>query len=539
MEQMKPSNSPMDGLNKTEVEETLFDDLKLFEAVFREKPVKPRETFKRSKISKRSSHALPLSSLHYVAQLKDTKPQAEALWVPIPEAAPNFNDVFRDPLKADKARAFMLHLYQQRLKMERYEEHAPGLSRSTGFCPVASKNLKQLIGRDYASIIRTLEAHQIIESRRNDRGGKCYTPNKHSCVYRPLFNGRVNGSYRHEWITHNNVIKGIKKYYQRRYQAKKDRLLALEPWMATNVDLMSKLKLDVSIDDILSLEEVRTADPNKSCERFFYYFTFAQDFNHRINGYISKDDYSGRVHNQLTNLPKALRPFLKLEGEDSGLVMLDIRSAQPYMLALLFEHPRLFDLIPEFGPVKNRVVGHARASDLRQFFDDCANARFYVRFTAPRGLDEKTVKIKLLEHVFYCPASDKVKKSERITYQDLFKGWYPSVFKILNSLKRVSKETLPFVYEYSMKKKRKKDRTGKMYIAPNMIATRLEVELVLNRITKACNQIGIETVTIHDAWIMREQDQARFEKVFYDTFEELGVKPPMFSKKVLEPKHRK
>ncbi len=68
-----------------------------------------------------------------------------------------------------------------------------------------------------------------------------------------------------------------------------------------------------------------------------------------------------------------------------------------------------------------------------------------------------------------------------------------------------------------------------MFVVPNLIAQRLEVALLLNSVTYDCSLSGIETATIHDAWVLRKNDQVAFMDRFNAAFRRLGIAPPTVS----------
>jgi hypothetical protein len=67
------------------------------------------------------------------------------------------------------------------------------------------------------------------------------------------------------------------------------------------------------------------------------------------------------------------------------------------------------------------------------------------------------------------------------------------------------------------------------------MAARLEVEILLKRITKRCAEERIGAATIHDAWIICESDKYKFMRIYREEFEKLGLKPPDCSYDVLKP----
>ncbi len=72
-----------------------------------------------------------------------------------------------------------------------------------------------------------------------------------------------------------------------------------------------------------------------------------------------------------------------------------------------------------------------------------------------------------------------------------------------------------------------------MYSGIAMICQRLEARIFIDLITQRLNKAGVITIGIHDAWVLKRKDET-FDLVFYQVFEELGIRPPKLSKEVLE-----
>lgn len=452
----------------------------------------------------------------------------DTLTAMVPIDAPALDAIFKNSREKDKALVLLQHLFFTWRMMKAHKNFAPQIERSSGWVPILAENLKRLV-HNYSEIIQTLIHHNIIEYKKNNKGGKNYYPGKLSMLYRVKFGSKITNPeqqrYRQEKITHPFIIKKVKDYYEKDYKNQRSIFLAQIPWFSGNLNFMDQLIIDVSP------EELQKHNPDK----FYYLWGVQQQFNDGLNRHISRDDFAGRIYSELSSLPKNLRPYLRLKNESSELMIADIKGSQPYFLASLFVHyNELLLLIPQFYPIAHKIKKYALHSDIRLFLEDCLSDNFYKRIMNVSGLSKPEVKQAMFQHIFYCSASNQHKiqavKEERLRFRNLFMSIYPSVYKLLVDLKRTQKQTLPFVYEISKRKKGK----GKMYITTNLIATLLEVIFVINKIAKRLSDDGIPVALIHDAFIFRKQDLDKFDQIFNEAFQECKIRPPMLDKVALK-----
>lgn len=438
----------------------------------------------------------------------------------VPIDAPALETIFKNSREKDKALVILQHLFFTWRIMKAHKNFAPQIERSSGWVPVLAENLKKLV-HNYSEIIQILIRHNIIEFKRNDKGGKNYYPGKLTMLYRVKFGSRITNPeqqrYRQEHIRHPFIINKVKEYYEKDYKNQRSLFLAQNPWFSGNLKFMDQLIIDVSP------EELQKYNP----DNFYFLWGVQQQFNDKLNRHISIDSFAGRIYSELTSLPKGLRPYLRLKNESSELMIVDIKSSQPYFIGTLFLHyNELLPLIPQFYPIAHKIKKHTNKPDVRIFLEDCINGYFYQRIMDASGLTKDEVKQAMFQHIFYSSASNQHRiqavKEERLKFRNLFMSIYPSVYKLLVALKRTQKQTLPFVYEISKRKKGK----GKMYITTNLIATLLEVIFVINKIAKRLSDDGVPVCLIHDAFIFRKQDLDKFDQIFNEAFHEFKIRPP-------------
>jgi hypothetical protein len=438
--------------------------------------------------------------------------------VMIPVGTPDLDSLFPNPRWADEARALYHHLFRIKQIMRTNENFAPGLDRESGYVPVLAEELKEGLNMSnrYNIIRDCLKELGAIEIRPE------YMPGMYSMKYRVKFRGLKNkgdqevqgGDHHPPQSCGQHACVLFKNYEEKRHE-----FLAQCPWYKPNLELIESMYLHETAMDH-ALQQGDRADN---------LIGTIDMFNSRVGRFISQDDFAGRIHHHLGVLDKELRPYLRIESSNEPMIIVDVKSAQPYLLAALLYHPRLIELIPEFRPVLNKITGLHDRPDVRLFFEDCASGTFYDKWIEVTKMGKEKAKKKLFRHVFYSSASNQHRDSkvrlERLRFRNLFEVMYRSVYTILTALKRTQSTTLPFVKEVTS---RNGDR-GRMYVTPNMMAQRLETSILLNRITKRCNNEGVITATIHDAWILRESDLGKFSQIFNQVFEDLNISPPQLS----------
>jgi len=465
---------------------------------------------------------------------EDNKKLKKKLRAMIPSALPDLCPLFPDHVTRDRVYAILQLLFLVRRGMLENENYAPGVDRKSRYCPLHSTSmLKEIGGEHYRKIIDKMLEHQIIEIRLNENGGEAFLSKKLTKLYRIHPKLRVKGSngkrYRHQHITHPDVIRAVKRLYDKRF----DRQLE-------TVEKKGKLYADIIrygesfVLDITRLEhDMQNGQlDEKLLER-------AYRLNEKLSRWCCVDEYGGRLHSHLSNLPKELRKYLVLRDKpDTPLVMLDLKSSQPYFLSLLFYKPELLNLVPEFLPIKHLLDKKCHESNLLTFYHDCCNGIFYKKCFVLLGdgkqedeefteEEKKVLKEKLFAHVFYGSNGnyhkDEKKREERHHVETQFKMLYPVVYDNLVTLKRTRKEKLPFLHSYYRSRK----RATKMYSTPNCLAQKIESKILLDIIAATLFNLNIPVFSIHDAFILESTHLNTLKEVFDQVFmERLHVNPP-------------
>ena len=432
----------------------------------------------------------------------------------VPVSAPNLDETFKNKRWADDARALFFNLYREKRIMALNRDYNGGLDRDSGWVSVNAAEMKKGLGMSnrFKKIRDQLTKHGCIQWKRS------YTPGLYPRLFRVRVPAKINGRmYRQEWITHPKTIKNMCDFYNKNYEQQRKDFLNKMDWYLPNLTWGEKMYLDDSALDYAEQQSPKQAEKLLGS---------ISAFNSSTTRYISVCGFGGRIHSQIGGLDKRLRPFLRVEGEGDELLCIDVKSAQPYLIANLFSDSRLLWYLDGFHPVLHKISKRENDPSTKLFLRHCQDGTLYERLMEATGItDRDKVKRQLFRHVLYCSASnqhkDKKIKAERLRFQEQFKSLYRSPFETLTDLKR-TRSTLQFVKQLTSKRGK-----GRMYVIPNMIAQRLEVEFFINGIAKKLTQIGVLNVPIHDAWIIKRTDLERFQLVFDALFAEMHIDPPM------------
>lgn len=455
----------------------------------------------------------------------------------VPALLPDLTTLYPKPVTRDRVYAVLQLLFFVRQRMLENEHYAPGIDRKSGYCPIdAEKTIKQIAGPNYRSIIDSMLELGIIEIRKNEETGKeLFMPKKWTKLYRIHPKLRLKGPngkrYRQEFITHPDVIRAVKRHYDKRFERQLREVEKKGKLYADIVRYSERFAVDV-VRLQHDIEKGLVEEGDKLLER-------AHRFNEKLSRWCSHDVYGGRVNSHFVNLPKELRVYLILrDSPDTSLTLADVKSSQPFFLGMLFFKPELIRLVPEFFPIRSVLDKHAKHTSTKAYYNDCCDGVFYrncilILGDGKKDADEYTkdekeaLKKILFHHIFYGSAGnyhkDEKKREERHRAETRFKSLYPMVYDTLMMLKRSRKEQLPFLHEYY----RNKNKPTKMFTAPNCLASRIESKVLLDIIAATMFSLGVPVATIHDAFILETAHLDTLMQVFEQVFcEQLGVRSP-------------
>lgn len=212
---------------------------------------------------------------------------------------------------------------------------------------------------------------------------------------------------------------------------------------------------------------------------------------------------TGRCFNAITGLKRTLRPTLRIDGQPIGGV--DLRCAQPGLLAMLIAKKRFTPLVSEFEMynIEGNTAGcpylplsrvPAPAPDVAAFVSCAGDGSLYDLLVSSSGLERSLVKRGMLVDVL---AKQGSYPSE---VEDAFRQAFPSVHAIVRDVNRDDHGTLIRLLQ------------------------RAESWLVIDCVAPKLIDSGTRCVTLHDAIYSQVGSVSAVEAAFRETFAELGIR---------------
>jgi hypothetical protein len=192
--------------------------------------------------------------------------------------------------------------------------------------------------------------------------------------------------------------------------------------------------------------------------------------------FFSVDSTAGRVHNNITNLSRNLRPFLRYNNEK--LVEIDIANSQPFLFNILiidynnninsssyiYNTYKTTNIIPSY--VSNKT-------DILIYRDITSSGKFYENLMDKMEIyeDRSLFKVRFFKKVFYSKENPYYISEERKRFTELF----PNVSQVISYYKKDDYRNLAISLQ------------------------RVEADIMINRIVPRLANMGIYVLTIHDS----------------------------------------
>ena len=241
-----------------------------------------------------------------------------------------------------------------------------------------------------------------------------------------------------------------------------------------------------------ALEYIKTISDE---EKFNYAFS---SITRIMNGDIiyKVDKTSGRFHSNLTNMPKGLRRFVRING--NALVNIDVKNCQPYLSTILLTNPKKVAGFTKYAPfsmlLENLQI--EQTEDVKRYVSLVINGQLYEylwnEFTF-RGLIFKSrddVKKQVLKILFSRNANNSPARK-------IFKELFPVVHQVFSKI-RGNEKGSHF------------ENFKRFPIHLQRIESHIILNLILNRINKEFP--GTITITIHDS-IMTNNNSIHINRV--------------------------
>lgn len=199
------------------------------------------------------------------------------------------------------------------------------------------------------------------------------------------------------------------------------------------------------------------------------------------------DSTSGRFHSNITNMAKALRPYLRINNEP--LVNLDIKNSQPYLSTILLTNPGKVSWMtkdPAFAMLL-QTLKVSLSQDVRKYITLVISGQIYEYLMtefSKQGLElnRNDTKRQMLRILFARNRSpkDEINKKAR----QIFKNCFPTVHRIFSKIRGTEKGN-------------KFQNFKRFAILLQTIESYLVLDVILMRIYKELP--GTIAITIHDS----------------------------------------
>jgi len=333
--------------------------------------------------------------------------------------------------------------------------------------------LRYIIGRwEYKIVINNLLYSKIIETDNQYIVGEKCRGYKFTEAYR-------KAKFKKVVLIDNKILQRIYKYKQN---------------VINQIPIGAEYKL--LYDNLNKI----TIDSTKAIK--FVYKNYSNDID-KLNSYLISidlisdknfffvvDEVAGRLHTNVSNLPKELRPFLRYE--DGKLVNIDIANSQPLLFNIL---------IKKYSKAFSSYDGHYE--DVKKYEELTTAGKIYEYLMVKMGIPNEMrqeFKKDVFGKIFYCDNSKKYVYKERKVFQRLF----PNVYKIIEHYKKDNYKQLPISLQ------------------------KAEAEIMIGTICKriANERPEIFITTIHDSIMTTNKNKNYVSDVILNEFEKnFNLKP--------------
>jgi hypothetical protein len=351
------------------------------------------------------------------------------------------------------------------------------------FVQLNSSYLKIIIGGRYKTYLQHLIDLGIIESDNQ------YIVNVKFKGYRLTEKYRFVKSKQVE-ISNLRILKNISRYKALR---KKQIVLPQHKYI---YQCLEKVKIEHEQAKYFIESNITNVDE-------YFSYNASIDLIKAEDWFFVPDSTAGRVHNNITNLPKNLRQFLRYENR--ALIEIDIANSQPFLFNILIYRylSQYSDSLSNSG--SNIILSYVHPNytkypDIELYKELTSKGMFYEYLMDKLGITENrdSFKIRFFKKIFYSRENDNYVTAER----KAFKGLFPKVAEIISHYKKDGYKQLAIQLQ------------------------RVEAAIMINKIVPLLAKQKIYVLTIHDSFLTTNENIAVVEKIILAEFKnQYGLVP--------------
>jgi hypothetical protein len=379
---------------------------------------------------------------------------------------------------SDKYYYILSQIYFRRVFDKRIENDS--------FVCLSGKILHNILGGDYKRYLQFLLVNGVIETDNQ------YIIGQKSKGY------RLTEKYRHRkfeqvQITDKNIIENVTMF-----RAEQENKIKLNQHRYI-YDCLQQIKIDT--------EGARNyIEQNIYNNEEYSSYNISVDLIESKSFFFTVDNTAGRVHNNITNLSRNLRPFLKYNNE--RLVEIDIANSQPFLFNILINDYDTYSndcLIGVYDTNSILSYGTSKKTDILIYRDSTSSGKFYEYLMDNLEIyeDRSLFKVRFFKKVFYSKENLYYISEERKRFTELF----PNVSQIISYYKKDDYRNLAISLQ------------------------RAEAEIMINKVIPKLAELGIYALTIHDSILTTPDNTETVKGIILKEFQnQYGLVPTIKTK---------
>jgi hypothetical protein len=379
---------------------------------------------------------------------------------------------------SDKYYYILTQLYYGKIFNKRIEHES--------FVNLSAKILHDILGCNYKKYLQFLLVNGIIETDNQ------YIIGQKSKGYRLTEKYRKQ-KYEQIQITDKNIIENIAMF-----RAEQENKIKLNQHRYI-YDCLQQIKIDA--------EGARNyIEQNIYNNEEYSSYNISVDLIESKSFFFTVDSTAGRVHNNITNLSRNLRPFLRYNNEK--LVEIDIANSQPFLFNILINDYGTYN---NYCPISvydtNSILSYVsnKKTDILIYRDNTSSGKFYEYLMDNLEIyeDRSLFKVRFFKKVFYSKENLYYISEERKRFTELF----PNVSQIISYYKKDDYRNLAISLQ------------------------RAEAEIMINKVIPKLAELGIYALTIHDSILTTPDNTETVKGIILKEFQnQYGLAPTIKTK---------
>jgi len=380
---------------------------------------------------------------------------------------------------SDKYYYILTQLYYGRILNKRIEHDS--------FICLSAKILHDILGGNYNKYLQFLLVNGIIETDNQ------YITGQKSKGYRLTEKYRKQ-KFQQVQITDKKIIENVEMF-----RAEQENKIKLNQHRYI-YDCLQQIKIDA--------EGARNyIEQNIYNNEEYSSYNISVDLIESKSFFFTVDSIAGRVHNNITNLCRNLRTFLRYNNE--RLMEIDIANSQPFLFNILLNNYGTYNNNYPSSSIydTNGILSYltSKKTDILIYRESTSSGKFYEYLMDNLDIyeDRSEFKVRFFKKVFYSKENPYYINEERKRFTELF----PNVSQIISYYKKDDYRNLAISLQ------------------------RAEAEIMINKVVPKLSEMGIYALTIHDSILTTPDKSETVKEIILKEFQnQYGLVPTIKTK---------